>query len=85
MDFNFINSQHSLDHEEYKKLQEENKPFMILFKVCALVVFLTIIIVTVYRYSLIGKAIDRQQYVTALALTSPEIGTGVGAVFNSIF
>ena len=50
------------------------------------VLFLAAVIcTTVYGYSLIGKALDTKQYTTALALSSPEIGTGIGYLTKALF
>ena len=44
--------------------------FFIIIIIIAIVIYITI-----YRYSLIGKAIGAEDYTTALALGSPELST----------
>lgn len=56
--------------------------YSIMFSVC--VILILFLITQLYRYTLVGKAISSEQYTTALALTSPEIGFGVSYLTSSL-
>lgn len=69
---------------------EESKPMSIWMIVIIIVVVILIVALIIMsfvsqfkRYSLIGDAINSGQHSTALALSSPEIGTGIGNIFQS--
>lgn len=72
-------------NQEEKQTVKQTTNMDWMFRLAAVVLFVVVIIVTIYRYSLIGKAINKDQYITALALSSPEVGTGISSIMNSLF
>ena len=83
--------QESMNPEEELKLKQESKQEsgyiynmpnylkpIVLSVTCILLVIL--LCVTIYRYTLIGKAIDHKSYSTALALSAPELGLGISTL-----
>lgn len=70
--------------EEYKKSKFPKWLQYSLISILCIILIL-FLLVTLYRYFLVAKAINVGEYTTALALASPEVGSGIGFATRSLF
>lgn len=74
------NVQHNENKEDSNSSSQTNNiGFGGICLICVLVIF--IIVFTVWRYGLLGKAIEKNNTLASLALLSPEIGNAVYLAF----
>lgn len=59
---------------EEVKLLEKQITNSLWFKISIIIVVIIVLCLVGYRYFLVGKAINTKQYITAITLTTPEIG-----------
>lgn len=76
--------------KQEQKKEEESTVYQVsnftkyLIILVIIIVVVIAIAITIYRYLLIGKAINHDEYITAVALGSPELGWGVSALSTYI-